>query len=411
MFAATARHLPRSARALSTSAVRNGNVFIASAARTPIGSFQGMFSSLSAVELGVVAATGAIQRSGLDAAAIQECYFGNVLSAGLGQAPARQVALGAGCELTTGSTTINKVCASGMKAIMLAAQNIALGAQDVMLAGGMESMSNAPYISRTARGGNGYGHKTLEDLILSDGLTDVYQDFHMGMCGEICAEQYDISRAEQDAYALQSYHRSAAAGESGRFAREIVPVTVKSRAGEQEFDQDEEYRRVNEEKIPKLRTVFKKDGTVTAANASKINDGAAALVLVSEDVVKANNLSPIARIAGFADAARISTEFTVAPADAIPKALARAGVAQEDIALWEINEAFSVVALANQKILGLDPAKVNAYGGAVALGHPIGMSGARIVGSLAHQLEPGQFGCASICNGGGGASAIVVERL
>eukprot|EP00048_Salpingoeca_helianthica_P014944 m.224338 g.224338 ORF g.224338 m.224338 type:complete len:397 (+) comp16452_c0_seq1:3009-4199(+) len=388
------------------------DVVILSSARTPIGSFQGKLSSVIATKLGSTALKAAIERAGLTPKDIEEVYMGNVISAGLGQAPARQAVIEAGCPVTTEATTINKVCASGMKSIMFAAQSIALGHRDIMAAGGMESMSNVPYVVRSARGGAGYGHQTLEDLILGDGLTDVYNKVHMGMCGEETAAKHGISRADQDAYALESYKRSAAAVSAGRFKKEIVGIEVPQKKGAAVvIDEDEEYKNVNPAKVSQLRTVFKKDGTITAANASKINDGACAAVIAAGDVAAQRGLKPIALIRGYADAAIAPMDFPTAPAFAIPRALAMAGLKTSDIDMWEINEAFSVVVLANIKMLGIDPAKVNINGGAVSLGHPIGMSGARIVATLAHQLKPGQKGVAAICNGGGGASAVVVEKL
>lgn len=387
------------------------DVYIVSSVRTPIGSFQGALAPLSATKLGALVFAEAVKRAGILPSNVEEVYFGNVISAGAGQAPARQVALGAGCPESVICTTINKVCASGMKSVMLAAQAIQLG-QHIVVAGGMESMSNTPYILRGMRAGSGYGHQTAEDLILADGLTDVYNKFHMGMCAEHTAEQYNITRQAQDDYALRSYACSTAATASGRLAREILPITVPHRKGDVVVKDDEEFKNLNAAKVSTLRPAFKKEkGTVTAANASKLNDGACALVLMSGEAVKKFNVKPLARIRGFADAARLPIDFPIAPALAVPKALKAAGVAIGDVAQWEFNEAFAVVAIANQMILGLDMAKVNPYGGGVSLGHPIGMSGARITGTLAHQMLPGQIGCAAICNGGGGASAIVVEKL
>lgn len=387
-------------------------VVIVSAARTPIGSFQSKLAKISATQLGSIAIKGALDQAGVAADKVQEAYMGNVISAGAGQAPARQAVIGAGCPITTEATTINKVCASGMKAIMLAAQSIALGHRDIMIGGGMESMSQVPYIVRSMRTGAGYGHQTAEDLILGDGLTDTYNKFHMGMCGENTAEKLGISREEQDEYAINSYARSAKSVKEGRFVKEIVPVEVPQRKGDPlRIDEDEEYKNVNVNKVASLRTVFKKDGTITAANASTLNDGAAAVLLMARETAESMGLKPLAAIRGFADAAIAPIDFPIAPAEAVPLALKNAGVSVSDISSWEVNEAFSVVALANMKILGLDASKVNMYGGAVSLGHPIGMSGARLVGSLAHQLESGQLGCASICNGGGAASAIVIEKL
>lgn len=388
------------------------DVVIVSSARTPIGSFQGKLASLSATRLGAISFKAAVQRAGLTPQDIEEVYMGNVIAAGAGQAPARQVALEAGCPVTTEATTINKVCASGMKAVMMATQSIALGHREVMVAGGMESMSNVPYIVRSARAGAGYGHQTMEDLVLGDGLTDVYNKVHMGMCGEETAQKYSVGRPQQDQYALESYRRSAEATKAGRFKSEIVSVEVPQKKGAPlVLSEDEEYVNVNPDKVPSLRAVFKKDGTITAANASTLNDGACSVVLMSAAAAAQRGIKPLARILAFADAAIAPIDFPTAPAHAVPRALQAAGLTVDDVALWEINEAFSVVVLANMKILGLDHKKVNVNGGAVSLGHPIGMSGARITATLAHQLQPGQKGVAAICNGGGGASAIVVEKL
>ncbi|XP_067418907.1 acetyl-CoA acetyltransferase, mitochondrial [Emydura macquarii macquarii] len=386
-------------------------VVIASAARTPIGSFQGSLSSLPATELGSIAIRGAIERAGIPAEEVKEVYMGNVLQAGQGQAPARQALLGAGLPMSTPATTINKVCASGMKSVMMAAQNLMCGNQDVMVAGGMESMSNVPYTM--SRGATPYGGVKLEDLIVKDGLTDVYNKIHMGNCAENTAKKLTISRKDQDTYAVNSYTRSKAAWESGELAKEVVPVTI-SQKGKPDIEvkEDEEYKRVDFSKVPKLKTVFQKeDGTVTAANASTLNDGAAALVLMTTEAAKRLNVTPLARIVAFADAAVNPIDFPIAPAYAIPKVLSDAGLKKEDIAMWEINEAFSVVVLANIKMLGIDPQKVNMHGGAVSLGHPIGMSGARIVAHMAHVLKQGQYGLAGICNGGGGASALLIQKL
>lgn len=387
-------------------------VFVASVARTPIGSFQGALASVPATKLGSVAIKGALDRAGVEPEQISEVIMGNVLSAGLGQAPARQAALGAGCKPSTVCTTVNKVCASGMKAVTLGAQSIMLGSHDVVVAGGMESMSSVPYIMRSARGGSGYGHQMIEDTVLADGLTDAYDNIHMGVVAEDSAVKYEVSREQQDEFALESYARAAAAAAEGRFASEIVPVEVQSRRATTLVTEDEDYKNVNPSKVPTLRTVFKKEGgTITAANASTLNDGACALILVSKSKADELGIKPLARVLGFADHELAPTEFPVAPVGAVERALENAGVDKADVDVWEINEAFSVVTLANQKVLGLDKEKVNPYGGAVALGHPIGMSGARLTASLATQLESGQLGCAAICNGGGGATAIVLEKL
>mmetsp|Transcript_15779 Transcript_15779/g.22029 ORF Transcript_15779/g.22029 Transcript_15779/m.22029 type:complete len:416 (+) Transcript_15779:38-1285(+) len=415
MFASWRVAVSSTRRCLATTAVAAAEgipeVVIASAARTPIGSFSGSLSSIPCPKLGSIAIKGALERAGVDVENVDEVIMGNVISAGSGQAPARQAAIGAGCKPSTVCTTVNKVCASGMKAIMLGAQSIQLGHSDVVVAGGMESMSNIPYIMRSARTGSGYGHQMVEDLLLADGLTDAYDNIHMGVCAEDAAEKHHVSREDQDEYALASYARSAAAAEDGRLAKEIVPVEVKTRRETKIVDMDEEYKNLNAEKVPTLRAVFKDGGTVTAANASKLNDGAAAVVLMSREEAEKEGVTPIARIVGFADAEGPPIEFPTAPAKAVEKVLKRTGLSKDDIALWEVNEAFAVVALANQKLVGIDAEKLNPNGGAVALGHPIGMSGARLTGSLAHQLKPGEFGCASICNGGGGASAIIIEKL
>ncbi|XP_049872498.1 acetyl-CoA acetyltransferase, mitochondrial isoform X2 [Pectinophora gossypiella] len=387
-------------------------VVIVSAVRTPIGSFRGSLASLSASELGAVAVKGAIERAGIPKEEIKEVYIGNVCSANMGQAPARQAVIFAGLPKSTICTTVNKVCASGMKSVMLAAQGLQTGAQDVILAGGMESMSNVPFYLK--RGETTYGGMQLVDGIVFDGLTDVYNKFHMGNCAENTAKKLDISRKQQDEYAISSYKRSAAAYEAKAFADEIVPVPVPQKRGAPPviFAADEEYHRVNFEKFEKLSTVFQREnGTVTAGNASTLNDGAAALVLMTAEAAQRLNAKPLARVVGFADGECDPIDFPIAPAVAIPKLLEKTGVKKDDVALWEINEAFSVVAVANQKLLDLDPSKVNVHGGAVSLGHPIGMSGARLVVHLCHALKKGEKGVASICNGGGGASSIMIEKL
>eukprot|EP00045_Choanoeca_perplexa_P010123 m.101329 g.101329 ORF g.101329 m.101329 type:complete len:416 (+) comp15163_c1_seq1:107-1354(+) len=388
------------------------DVYIVSAARTPIGSISKSLGSVSAIELGTVAAKGAIERAGVSVNDIEEVIMGNVISAGLGQSPARQVALNAGCPESTEALTINKVCASGMKSVALAAQSITLGQRDVMLAGGMESMTNAPYIMRKMRGGAGYGHTQAEDLLLADGLTDAFDNIAMGLCGEDTAEKMGFTREQCDEFALESYARTAKANEDGTLAKEIVPVPVKQRRGDPKMvTEDEEFRALKPEKVATLRPVFKKGGVVTAANASSLNDGAAALVLASGKAVERLGLTPLAKVLGYGDAARAPIEFPIAPALATPIALRNAGVSAADVARWEVNEAFAVVVLANAQLLDMDMTKVNINGGAVSLGHPIGMSGARIVGSLAHHLESGEIGCASICNGGGAASAMVIQKV
>uniref|UniRef100_A0A8C2Q1U2 acetyl-CoA C-acetyltransferase n=1 Tax=Cyprinus carpio TaxID=7962 RepID=A0A8C2Q1U2_CYPCA len=388
-------------------------VVIVSAVRTPIGSFKGSLSTVPATKLGSIAIKGAVEKAGIPVEEVKEVYMGNVLQAGEGQAPTRQALLGAGLPLSTPATTINKVCASGMKSIMMAAQSLMCGHQDVMVAGGMESMSQVPYVM--AREAPPYGGVNLEDLIVKDGLTDVYNKFHMQMyctCAENTAKNSGISREEQDAFAINSYSRSKAAWESGILAKEVVSVSIPQK-GKPDIvvKEDEEYKKVDFSKVPKLRAVFQKEnGTVTAANASTLNDGAAALVLMTADAAKRLNVTPLAKILAFADAAVAPIDFPIAPAFAVPKVLKAAGVKKEDIAMWEINEAFSVVVLANIKMLDIDPDKVNINGGAVSLGHPIGMSGARIVGHMVHNLKSGQYGLAGICNGGGGASSILIQK-
>ena len=387
-------------------------VYIVSAVRTPIGSFGGSLASLSAVKLGSIAVKAALSKINLDASQINELYMGNVISSGLGQAPATQVAVGAGLGYNIPCTLVNKVCASGMKAIMLGAQSIMLGQNDVVIAGGMESMSNIPYYLTKARYGYKFGNGELVDGLSYDGLTDVYNHCAMGVCSDNTAKEMNISRQAQDEYAIQSYKRSAAAWAAGKFKDEIIPVELVGRKGETTwFAEDEEYRNVSFEKIPTLKPVFGKDGTATAANASTINDGAAAVVLMSKEKMQALGLKPIAKIRGFADAAHDPMWFTTAPSLAIPKAMKAAGVTAQDVGYYEINEAFSAVALANNIKLGLDSAHVNVNGGAVALGHPLGASGARITITLANVLRQNKasIGVAGICNGGGGASALVLE--
>lgn len=390
------------------------NAVIVAAKRTPLGSFGGNLSSFTAPELGAAVINELVKTAGIKPDDVQEVVMGNVLTAGIGQAPARQAALKAGMSDKTPSTTINKVCASGTKAIMIAADQIALGQNDIMIAGGMESMSNVPYYLPNHRFGSKLGHSKVEDGILKDGLWDVYNDFHMGNAGEICAKECNISREDQDEFAITSYKRAIEATEKGYFKDEIVKIKVKDRKGNiTEVEADEELGRVNFDKIPQLRPVFDKEGTITAANASSINDGAAAVLIMSEDKAKELGLKPLARVLSHGSAAKAPEWFTTAPADAIPIALKRAGLSKDDIDLFEINEAFSVVSLANNQILELDPAKVNIHGGAVSIGHPIGCSGARIIVTLLHALKRtnGKYGCAGICNGGGGASAMVVEML
>ncbi len=388
-------------------------VYIVSAVRTPIGSFGGSLSSLSAVQLGSAAIRGALDKGGVGAAQVDEVYFGNVYSANLGQAPARQAALGAGVPNSVPCTTVNKVCSSGAKAIMLGAQSIMLGHSAVVVTGGMESMSNVPHYVPGARWGLKYGNGELIDGLAKDGLTDAYDQMAMGVCADQTARKYEISREEQDAFAIRSYQRSAETTEGGRFSNEIVPVSVPQRKGEPvAVAEDEEYKKVLFEKIPSLRPAFTKDGTVTAANASTINDGAAAVILVSAEKLQDLGLKPMARIVAFADAAQEPQWFTTTPALAAPKALKNAGLSMGDIDYFEVNEAFAVVTLVFNKLLDIDPEKVNVFGGAVSLGHPLGASGARIITTLNNVLHQngGRLGLAAICNGGGGASAMIIER-
>lgn len=389
-------------------------VYIISAVRTPIGSFGGSLSSLSAVALGGMAVKGAVQKAGIGPKFIQEIFIGNVLSASLGQAPATQIAAAAELGFNIPCTIINKVCASGMKAVMLGAQSIMLGQNDAVIAGGTESMSNVPYYLLKARTGYKYGNGELIDGLQYDGLTDVYNHCAMGVCADNTAKEMNISRQDQDAYAISSYKRSAASWTAGKFKNEIIPVDVTDRKGNiSSVTEDEEYKNVNFDKMASLKPAFTKDGTVTAANASTLNDGASALLLMSKEKAKELGLKPIARILGFADAAQDPMWFTTTPSLAIPKAIERAGVVKEDINFYEINEAFAAVALANNIKLGLDPEKVNVNGGAVSLGHPLGSSGSRIITTLINVLDQqnSSLGVAGICNGGGGASAIVIEKL
>jgi acetyl-CoA C-acetyltransferase len=388
-------------------------VVIVSAVRTPIGSFMGALSTIPAPKLGAVAIKGALDKIGLTPEKVEEVLMGNVVQAGTGQAPARQAAIYAGIPDTVPCTTVNKVCASGMKAIMQGAQSIALGENSIVVAGGMENMSLIPHYAYM-RNGLKFGPATLLDGMQKDGLVDAYDQNAMGVCADACAAEYEFSREDQDAFAIQSYQRSAEAWKAGKFKNEVVPVEVPQRRGEPiVVSEDEEYTNVKIDKIPALRPAFTKEGTVTAANASTINDGAAAVVLMSEDKAKELGLKPLAYIKGYADAAHEPKWFTTAPAKALPKALDRAGVSLEDIDYFEFNEAFSVVGLANMKLLGLQDSNVNVNGGAVSLGHPLGCSGARITITLLNVLEQNnaKLGAAAICNGGGGASAIVLERI
>lgn len=387
-------------------------VYIVSAARTPMGSFNGMFSAIPATKLGAIAIKGALEKAGIAPEEVNEVFMGNVLQAGLGQAPARQAAIFAGLSNTVPCTTVNKVCASGMKSVMLGAQSIMLGHNECVVAGGMENMSLVPHYLMNSRQGYKYGNFTAIDGLAHDGLTDVYNNYMMGNAAENTAKEMGFTREEQDEFAINSYKKSADAWSKGRFNDEIVGVEVPQRKGDPiTITEDEEYKNVMFDKIPTLRPVFTKDGTVTAANASTMNDGAAALVLMSKEKMNALGLKPLARIISFADAAQAPEWFTTAPAKALPLAIERAGCSLEDVDLFEINEAFSVVSLANNKLLKLDNNKVNVNGGAVSLGHPLGASGARILVTLIHALKQrsGKIGAAGICNGGGGASALVLE--
>jgi acetyl-CoA C-acetyltransferase len=388
-------------------------VYIVSAVRTALGSFGGTLASVSATQLGAAAIKGALNKINLDPKLVNEVIMGSVLQANLGQAPARQAAKFAGLPDTVACTTVNKVCASGMKSIMLGAQSIMLGDSDVVIAGGMENMSAVPFYADSTRWGAKYGNTQLIDGLAKDGLTDVYGNVPMGNCAELCAKDLNFSREDQDAFAIESYKRSAAAWGAGKFKNEVVPVTVKTKKGDVEFSEDEEYKNVNFEKIPTLKPVFQKDGTVTAANASTMNDGAAALVLMSKEKAEALGLKPLAKIKGFADAEQAPEWFTTTPSLALPKAVAKAGLKMDDINYYELNEAFSVVGLANIKLMNLDASKVNVNGGAVSIGHPLGASGARIIVTLINVLKQNnaKFGGAAICNGGGGASAMVIENI
>jgi acetyl-CoA C-acetyltransferase len=388
-------------------------VYIISAVRTPIGSFMGGLSSIPATQLGSIAIKGALEKSGLKADQIDEVFMGNVLQAGVGQAPARQAALGAGLTNEVPCTTVNKVCASGMKAIMLATQTILAGDNEIVVAGGMESMSQVPHYL-DGRNGVKFGNIGLLDGITKDGLLDVYNKVPMGNCAETCAKEYNITREDQDNFAVTSYTRSAEAWKSGKFNDEIVPVSVPQRKGDPVIiSEDEEYKNVFLDKIPSLRPAFDKEGTITAANASTLNDGASALILASKEAVEKYGLKPLAKIVGYGDAAQDPEWFTTAPSKAIPVALKRANLEIKDVDFWELNQAFSVVGIANTKILGLDPAKVDVNGGAVALGHPLGNSGSRIIVTLINVLKQngGKIGGAGICNGGGGASAMIIENI
>ncbi|MCB9591214.1 MAG: thiolase family protein [Sandaracinaceae bacterium] len=389
------------------------NVYIVSAARTPIGAFQGALAPVTAPRLGAAAITAAVERSGLEVGDIAETYMGNVLTAGLGQAPARQAARYAGIPDSVPATTVGKVCGSGLQSVILGTKSILLGDADVVLAGGMESMTNAPYLLPAARGGYRMGHGQVQDSMILDGLWDPYDDKHMGMCGELCAREHSFTREAQDAFAIESYRRAQAAQEAKLFDAELVSVTIADRKGDVVVAEDEEPKRARPDKMPSLRPAFDREGTITAANASKINDGASALVLASESVVKARGLTPLARVVGYGGHAAAPEWFTTAPIGAIQAALAKTGLGVDQIDLWEINEAFSVVAMVAEKELSIPHEKVNVNGGAVALGHPIGASGARILTTLVHAMQQrtAQRGLATLCIGGGEAVAVIVERV
>lgn len=394
--------------------MNNRTVYIVSAVRTPIGSFGGALKDFSATQLGAAAIKAAVEKAGIQPFDVQEVLMGCVLQANLGQAPARQASMFAGLPSNVVATTVNKVCASGMKAITQAAQSIMLGDADIIVAGGMESMSNVPYYAPNTRWGNKYGDVSLIDGLAKDGLTDVYNNYAMGNAAELCAKECHISRNDQDAFAIESYKRSQQAWNEGKFDNEVVPVEIPQRKGEPlRFAKDEEPFNVKFDKIPELKPAFQKEGTVTAANASTMNDGAAALVLMSKEKAEALNIKPIAIIRSYADAEQAPEWFTTTPSLAVPKAVQKAGLALTDINYFELNEAFSVVGIANIQKMGLDAAKVNVNGGAVSIGHPLGCSGARIIVTLINVLQQNnaKFGAAGICNGGGGASAMVIEKV
>jgi len=419
MLGRTARNVRKSGvqrRNFASAALSPRDVVIVSTARTPIGSFSGALASMTAPQLGSVAIKGVLERSKVDPAEIQEVLLGQVIQAGVGQAPARQATIFSGLPNTVITTTVNKVCASGMKTIMQGSQSIMLGHQDVVIAGGMESMSNVPYYLEKARNGHRLGHAQATDGLIKDGLWDVYNNIHMGNCAEDCAKKYNITREDQDAYAVESYSRAQRSIAEGTFKNEIVPVTLPTKRPTDKtvvVEEDEEPKNIKLDKLPTLRPAFDKSGTVTAANASSLNDGASAVLLMSAQKAQQLGLKPLARIIGFADAAQAPIEFTTAPAKAIPKLFKQFNIQQSSVDLYEINEAFSVVSIANNKLLNLDPSTVNIYGGAVALGHAIGNSGTRIVITLLNALQRTgkRTGVAAICNGGGEASAIAIERL
>ncbi|KIW37569.1 uncharacterized protein PV06_10215 [Exophiala oligosperma] len=400
----------------SSSAARKevGEAYIISASRTPTAKFNGSFMSMTAPQLGAVAIKSAIEKSRVPASKITDVYMGNVLSAGVGQAPARQAALFAGLSTTTEAVTVNKVCASGLKAVALAAQNIQLGLAEAQVAGGMESMSRVPYYFNRAAQQPPFGHVGMKDGLIEDGLWDVYNQFHMGNCAENTAKKFNVSREAQDEYAIRSFERAQAAWKAGKFDEEIAPVTVKSKKGETIVKEDEGYNNLKKDKVATLKPAFVKEGgSVTAANSSTFNDGASALVLGNREIALqyGKDSRVLARIVSSADAAIDPVDFPVAPAKAVPIALERAGLKKEDIAIWEFNEAFAAVIKANEKILGLENAQVNLLGGAISLGHALGSSGSRILTTLLHQLKPGEYGVAAICNGGGAATAMVVQRI
>ncbi|KAL8936289.1 MAG: hypothetical protein Q9211_004258 [Gyalolechia sp. 1 TL-2023] len=415
--AASKRRLAQVKRHLNTSRPARGQIqeaYILSAARTPAGKFNGSFVPVPAPQLGATAIKSAISRSGIPAAKITDVYMGNVLQAGVGQSPARQASIYAGLSPTVDAVTVNKVCSSGLKAVVFAAQNIQLGLAEAQVAGGMENMSTVPYYSPRANQHPPFGTIKMEDGLIKDGLWDVYNQIHMGVCAEETAKKYEISRAQQDEYAIASFHRAQKAWKEGRFQEEIAPVTIKGKKGETVVSEDEGYKNLKEEKVPTLKPAFVKDGgTVTAANSSTFNDGASAVVIVNHELAAeyGDKSRVLARIVSSADAAVDPIDFPVAPAKAVPIALERAGITKDQVAVWELNEAFAAVIKANQKILSLDSANVNPLGGAIALGHALGNSGSRILTTLLHQLQPGQYGVAAICNGGGAATAMVVQRI
>jgi len=382
---------------------------IVAAARTPVGSINGSLKSFTAPQLGAIALKAALESKNIDPAVVEEVYFGHVVQAGVGQSPARQVGLKAGLRTASDATTVNKVCASGLKAIMLAAQSIQLGDRSVVAAGGMESMSNAPFL--IPRHTPVFGKFTAIDSVENDGLWDVYNNFAMGTCGEAAAEKWGISRESQDAHAVESYKRAERAWASGAYNAEVVPVTIKGKKGDTVVKEDEEYKKVIYEKVPSLKSAFKQGGSITAANSSPLSDGASALILMSAEKAQELGLTPIAKVLSWADAGVDPVDFPAAPTIALPQALKKAGLTIDDISHFEINEAFSAVVRIAEKVLGIDPAKINPNGGAVALGHAIGNSGARIIVSMIHALQPGQYGAAGICNGGGAASALVIQKL